>query len=50
MRNMLPYNAVQAYDRILLGQLSADDFCGRNDYQGFRSSRNRDVVWGLMHV
>jgi len=28
-----------------LGQLSADDFCGRNDYQGFRSSRIGMVVW-----
>ena len=45
LRNMLPYNAVQSYDRIpILGQLDADDLCRRLHHApaadpGFRGGR-----------
>ena len=51
MRNMLPYNAVQAYDRIPLWvSYLLMIFVGGTIIRAFVVPAIGMVVWGLMHV
>jgi Zn-dependent protease len=51
LRNMLPYNAVQAYDRIPLWvSYALMIFLGGAVIMAFVSPALRLVIWGLMHV